>query len=216
MDGLGVTENHSFCFIQEINKENMDAQTTHMKCLFVYTTFNKTPEGKNLICKSFDEACQRAFGEDKGRTIVIFKEHGNDNADSKLQHIISMEVPSNEHAVLIFGTIKGGSAANVITDMVGIKGTCRTYTEKMAEFTKKRVIEVTENIARAMRVEAEVEYQLGMKPVYNDPKLCDELFPFVEEITGTGKTLLVDYPTSYGGEDFSVITSLVPGLVSLI
>ncbi len=82
MEGFGVTEDHSFVSIQEIKKDNMDAQTAHMKSLFVYTTFGKTPEGKNLICKGFDEACQQAFGSDKGRTIVIFKEHGNENAGS--------------------------------------------------------------------------------------------------------------------------------------
>lgn len=82
MDGFGVSEDHSFVSIQEIKKENMDAQTANMKSLFIYTTFGKTPEGKNIICKGFDEACQEAFGDDKGRTIVIIKEHGNDNAGS--------------------------------------------------------------------------------------------------------------------------------------
>lgn len=82
MDGFGVALDHSFCFIEEIKRENMDAQTAKLKCLFIYTTFNKTPEGKNLICKGFDEACQRAFGDEKGTTIVIIKEHGNENAGS--------------------------------------------------------------------------------------------------------------------------------------
>ena len=82
MDGFGVTRDHSFCFIEEIKEENMDATTARMKCLFVYTTSNKTPEGKNVVCRGFDEACQRAFGDEKGRTIVIFKEHGNENAGS--------------------------------------------------------------------------------------------------------------------------------------
>ncbi len=82
MEGFGVSEDHSFVSIQEIKKENMDEQTATMKCLFVYTTFGKTPEGKNIICKGFDEACAAAFGQDKGRTIVIIKEHGNDNAGS--------------------------------------------------------------------------------------------------------------------------------------
>lgn len=81
-EGFGVTEDHSFVSIQEIKAENMDAQTRHMKSLFVYTTFGKTPEGKNLLCAGFDRACQMAFGDDKGRTIVIIKEHGNDNCGS--------------------------------------------------------------------------------------------------------------------------------------
>lgn len=82
MEGFGVTEDHSFVSIIELKRENIDAQTAGMKSLYVYTTFGKTPEGKNLICKGFDEACAAAFGADKGRTIVIIKEHGNDNAGS--------------------------------------------------------------------------------------------------------------------------------------
>ena len=82
MEGFGVTEDHSFVSIIEIKKENMDEQTAGMKSLYVYTTFGKTPEGKNILCKGFDEACAEAFGESKGRTIVIIKEHSNDNAGS--------------------------------------------------------------------------------------------------------------------------------------
>lgn len=132
---------------------------------------------------------------------------------TSLQHIISMEVASDDRAVLTFGSIHGGTASNVITDTVEFKGTCRTFSEEVAQFMKRRVIEVTENVARAMRVEADVEYRMGNKMVYNDPNLCNELFPYVEEIAGQGKVLLVDRPTSYGGEDFSVITARVPGLV---
>ncbi len=82
MDGFDVSKDHSFVSIQEIKKENMDEQTAGMKSLFVYTTYGKTLEGKNLLCKGFDQACADAFGDDKGRTIVIIKEHSNENAGS--------------------------------------------------------------------------------------------------------------------------------------
>ena len=82
MKGLGLKINHSFVFVQEIEPDCMDEQTRNMKCLFVYTTVGKTPEGKNYLCKGFDDACAEAFGDDKGRTIVIFKEHTDENAGS--------------------------------------------------------------------------------------------------------------------------------------
>jgi len=82
MNGLGVTAKHSFVMIQEIKDDCTDDSYENMKCLFVYTTDGKTPEGKNLVCKGFDEACAEAFGDDKGRTIVIFKEHNDENAGS--------------------------------------------------------------------------------------------------------------------------------------
>ena len=82
MKGLGLTIDHSFVFVQEIDEDCMDEQTKKMKCLFVYTTVGKTPEGKNILCRGFDDACAEAFGDEKGRTIVIFKEHTDDNAGS--------------------------------------------------------------------------------------------------------------------------------------
>ena len=82
MKGLGLTVNHSFVFVQEIEPDCMDEQTKNMKCLFVYTTLGKTLEGKNYLCKGFDDACAEAFGDEKGRTIVIFKEHSDENAGS--------------------------------------------------------------------------------------------------------------------------------------
>ncbi len=82
MEGFGVSMDHSFVSIQEIKDENCDEQTKKMQCLYVYTTFGKTPEGKDLICRGFERACALALGEDHGRSIVIFKEHGNENAGS--------------------------------------------------------------------------------------------------------------------------------------
>ncbi|MBR0130748.1 MAG: tautomerase family protein [Firmicutes bacterium] len=82
MEGFGVSMDHSFVSIQEIKAENCDEQTKHMQCLYIFTTFGKTQEGKNLICAGFERACTMALGEDHGRSIVIFKEHGNENAGS--------------------------------------------------------------------------------------------------------------------------------------
>jgi len=80
MKGFNLTDKHSFVFIQEIEDDCRDAQTKNLKYLLVYTTVGKSLEGKNLICKGFDDACATAFGEDKGKTVVIFKEHSDENA----------------------------------------------------------------------------------------------------------------------------------------
>ncbi len=82
MDGFGVSEDHSFVSIQELKNDNMDAQTKRIKTLYVYTTYGKSLEGKNTICKGFDQACMELFSSDTDRTIVIFKEHSHENAGS--------------------------------------------------------------------------------------------------------------------------------------
>ena len=82
MAGLRVTEKHSSVFIRELEPDCMDDYAKNTKYLFVYTTLGKTPEGKDLVCRGFDEACAEVFGEEKGRTIVLFKEHSDENAGS--------------------------------------------------------------------------------------------------------------------------------------
>jgi phenylpyruvate tautomerase PptA (4-oxalocrotonate tautomerase family) len=82
MKAFDLTAEHSFVQIQEIKRENMDESNLRMKSLFVYTTYGKMPKDKNVLAKGFDEACARAFGDDKGRTSVSIKEHFDENAAS--------------------------------------------------------------------------------------------------------------------------------------
>ena len=130
-----------------------------------------------------------------------------------LQHILSMEIAQGSRVALTFGQINGGSAPNVITDTVEFKGTLRVYDKAVGEFIRGRIVDIATNVAKAMRCEAEVNLTKAGLPVINDPELCREIFPWVEEVTGEGGTLLCDYPTSFGGEDFAVVTDRVPGLV---
>lgn len=82
MKAFDLTAEHSFVYLEEIKKENMDASSAHMRCLFVYTTYGKMPKEKNILAEGFDAACLKAFGNEKGRTIVIIKEHFDENAGS--------------------------------------------------------------------------------------------------------------------------------------
>lgn len=85
MNGLGVGVLHSFCRINEIKAEDCDEQTKGMVNLFVYTTEGKSLEGKDRVCRDFENACREVLGEDFGFSIVIFKEHSDENAGSKGQ-----------------------------------------------------------------------------------------------------------------------------------
>ncbi|MDL2248413.1 hypothetical protein LJB89_01805 [Tyzzerella sp. OttesenSCG-928-J15] len=82
MEGFDLTEDHSFVYIQETKEENADEQTKTMACLYVYTTYGKTIYGKDTISAGFDKACKEALGDKIKRTIVIFKEHTDENAGS--------------------------------------------------------------------------------------------------------------------------------------
>ena len=79
MEGMNLPPEFAYVMVHEIPPENMDERTYGMKCLFIYTTYGKRPQGKHVIAKAFDDACAAAFGDEKGQTYVIFKEHHDEN-----------------------------------------------------------------------------------------------------------------------------------------
>lgn len=131
-----------------------------------------------------------------------------------IQHIIAMEVPTSERVTITFGLIQGGTADNVIPDEVCFKGTIRTFSNEMREFVKNRVKEVAELTGQSMRCTVDVAYSpVSVPPVINNEQMVEQFFPFIEEITGPGKTALVNEPSSFGSEDFAHVTERVPGLM---
>ena len=131
-----------------------------------------------------------------------------------IQHIIAMEVPTSERVTITFGLIQGGTADNIIPDEVVFKGTIRTFSREMREFVKRRVQEVAELTGKALRTEVEVVYnKVSVPPVINDAAMVEKVFPYLEEITGPGRTALVNEPTSFGSEDFAHVTERVPGVM---
>ncbi len=131
-----------------------------------------------------------------------------------IQHIISMEVPTSERVTVTFGVIQGGTADNIIPDEVVFKGTIRTFSREMREFVKRRVQEIAELTGKAMRADVEVAYNpVSVPPVVNDAAMAEKMFPYLEEITGPGRTALLNEPTSFGSEDFAHVTERVPGVM---
>jgi amidohydrolase len=131
---------------------------------------------------------------------------------TSLQEISAREIPPGERVVLTFGSIHGGTAGNVITDEVNILGTLRTFSLDMRDFMTRRIKEITDGVAQSMRGNAIVEISQSFEPVINDSALCDILFPYIEEVTGVGKTAIIDYPSSYGSEDFALVANKVPSV----
>ena len=129
-----------------------------------------------------------------------------------LQQISAREIPPGERVVLTFGSIHGGTAGNVITDEVNILGTLRTFSLDMRDFMTRRIKEITIGIAQSMRGDAIVDISQSFDPVINDSVLCNILFPYIEEVTGEGKTSIIDYPSSYGSEDFALVANKVPSV----
>ena len=124
------------------------------------------------------------------------------------QNLIARELDPNDQAVITFGAVNGGTAANIVPDDVRMLGTLRTVDEGTRARLKKRMTAMCEGIADAFGGSAEVQFLRGVPSVHNDPALTRELIGYMEELTGRPVTIL-DKPIS-GSDDMSVISQAVP------
>ncbi|WP_308461413.1 hypothetical protein [Brachyspira pilosicoli] len=71
--------------------------------------------------------------------------------------------------------INVGNQYNIIPSEVNIEGTFRTFSEENRRFIGKRISEISESIAIANRLKAEVNIEWGCPSVINDSKITNEL-----------------------------------------
>lgn len=124
------------------------------------------------------------------------------------QTLISRRIPAVEAGVVSFGQIAGGTAENILSDRVVLKGTVRSFKPEIRDQLERELGEVAA-LARQLGGDYRYTYLRGNPPVINDGRLTG----FVSRI---GKQLLdsehvTEAPMTTGGEDFSWYSSEKPG-----
>jgi len=123
-----------------------------------------------------------------------------------LQQLLTLELPSDEQAILSIGSLNSGSASNIIPDEAVITGNFRAYTLHYRQYLQQRVREIAEAIAAAWRAEAQTEYLAGVDPNVNDPDMAAEMGGYAAEVMDK----VVVIPPVKGSEDFANLCSHVP------
>jgi len=126
-----------------------------------------------------------------------------------LQSVVSRNVDPLKPAVLSFGTVNGGTAANIIPNEVRLGGTVRTFEPDVQELMKKRLAEITEAIGRACGVQTVLEYEDGYPPLVNPSDSVDFVVRTVESLWG--REAIGPFAPVMGGEDFAYYLQKVPG-----
>ncbi len=127
-----------------------------------------------------------------------------------LQELQAREVPSGETGVLTIGSIHGGSTFNVIPDFVEMKGTIRTHNAEIQEMMKKRLAEITTQIAQAFRATATIKYEDNYSiPLMCDPALAAAAKTYINEMVGRDVAINLRKPAT-ASEDFAFVAKRVP------
>jgi amidohydrolase len=126
-----------------------------------------------------------------------------------LQALVAREAAPTEAAVVTVGSILSGEAFNVIPDSAEIKGTVRTLNPEVRELMAKRLPEIAQGVARAMRAEVDVNYFQGYPGMVNDEEMTELVREAATDVVGEHH--VVDIPVGMGGEDFAHFLLARPG-----
>jgi len=128
-----------------------------------------------------------------------------------LQSIVSRNVDPVDQGVVTVSNFNAGTGAhNIIGEKAVLVGTIRAFRQETRELLIKRVIEMTENIARAYMAEASVQIMPnGYAPTINDDVAVDMALAAAAAIVGE-KNVDPETDPTMGAEDFGAYASATP------
>lgn len=124
-----------------------------------------------------------------------------------LQEIIAREANATDPLVITVGSFNAGDAPNIIPQTAILEGSIRAKSKESRELAKRRLVEISESVARTYGAKCEVTFIGGTSSVYNDPGLTEELIGYIKDVT----TDIVPMEFVMASEDFALIAEKVPG-----
>lgn len=158
-----------------------------------------------FVVKVKGKGCHGAYPEKGVDPIVMAAQ-----MIASLQTLVSREVQTTEPAVMTVGKIHGGTAFNIIPDMVEFEGTVRSTDHQVREWLAKRIGELTQSIAQGMRGQVEYEFIYGYPPLVNDTGFTRGFLQSAKKVVEEENIVEVKIPVM-GGEDMAYFLEQVPG-----
>jgi amidohydrolase len=126
-----------------------------------------------------------------------------------LQTVVSRSTDPSDTVVLTIGTIEGGERHNIIAEQVRMRGTIRTFDNKVLERTLKRVEGVLAGVTAAMGAEYEFSHYTSCPVLVNDAAMT----ALVEREAKAffGEESMLRRPPSTGADDMACFLERVPG-----
>jgi amidohydrolase len=129
---------------------------------------------------------------------------------SALQTIVSRRLDPSRAAVVTIGTIHAGTAANVIPDVATLTGTLRATDPDTRRLLHDEVRRVSEAVAAAHRLEAQVTVELGPPPIVNPIEASSWARSAAITLLGAKAVVPLGF-VNLAGEDFAYYMERIPG-----
>lgn len=127
-----------------------------------------------------------------------------------LQSIVARNVDPLESAVISITLFQAGHTDNVIPQTALLRGTARSLRANVRDLLEKRIVEVSEGIAKLYGAKVKVKYSRDYPVVVNNEKAVDFASSIAREIAGEAN-VDTKTPPVMGGEDFAFMLEERPG-----
>ncbi|MGH8957275.1 MAG: amidohydrolase [Acidimicrobiia bacterium] len=128
---------------------------------------------------------------------------------SQLPGLIDRHTDARLPKAVVFGTISGGTAENVIPTKVELSGTCRTLDRGLWEEIPTLIDRLVHEIVAPTGAKIVFKYVRGVPPVINHPEVVAACREAVSRSMAV--STIVEAESSMGAEDFSAFSEAVPG-----
>jgi amidohydrolase len=135
-----------------------------------------------------------------------------------LQALLSRELSPSVNAVVTVGIMAGGTANNIIPETATLKGSIRTFDEKVQQFIFERVRDIAVNTAMAFRAEAQVNITIGCPSLIVDNTVAKDIRTCLQEVFGQAVPNPDRIPMTRlsSSEDFAFVSRKVPSLIMML
>ena len=111
---------------------------------------------------------------------------------SAIQTLASRETAPAAPVVITLGSIHGGSAANIVASEVVIQGTLRSLDVELRARLVRRIAELAEGIATAMRGHCQFSLESAVPPVVNDGSVATMVAEAARTVVGDDAVVMFE------------------------
>jgi hippurate hydrolase len=125
-----------------------------------------------------------------------------------LQTVVSRNTDPLAALVVSLTQITGGTATNIIPEVVTLGGTVRSLTPGVRDMAERRIRDIVSALPVGYEVETVLDYVRNYPPTINHP---DQTRFAAEVARGVSARVIDDLPPEMGAEDFSYMLEQRPG-----
>ncbi|HEY0972100.1 MAG TPA: M20 family metallopeptidase [Gemmatimonadales bacterium] len=127
-----------------------------------------------------------------------------------LQTIVARRLNPADAGVVTVGTVRAGTASNVIPDRAEITGTLRAVAPETRLLLREELQRIAEGVAATHGLRARVDFGDGTPPIVNPPEPTSWAREAVSALLGPGALVPLG-ALNMGGEDFAFYMERMPG-----